>query len=317
MSWSMFVSSNFWALVLASTTPVLFATLAANIVTKAGIFNLGIEGTMLICALAGVLGSAFTDSLIAGMLISIALGIFVSFVLGYFSLIMKGAMNACGVAINLAATGGTVFVLAMVCGSKNNSSSVVSKFFPNIQIPVLKDIPFIGEVLSGQNLVTYIGWLAVIFMSVLLYRTKIGVEIRAVGENKEAAKSVGINVLSRQFFALALCGICCAFGGMYLSMSALHGFTAGMVSGRGYLSLAMDAIARGNPLIGGASSLLYGFANTITVYLQLYSKADLQLISAFPYLCIVLVLVIIQMARSRAEKHRRKSSLVGNGGDFK
>lgn len=220
------------------------------------------------------------------MLISIVLGIFVSFVLGYFSLIMKGAMNACGVAINLAATGGTVFVLAMVCGSKNNSSSVVSKFFPNIQIPVLKDIPFLGDILSGQNLVTYIGWLAVIVMSILLYRTRIGVEIRAVG-------------------------------GMYLSMSALHGFTAGMVSGRGYLSLAMDAIARGNPLIGGASSLLYGFANTITVYLQLNSKADLQLISAFPYLCIVLVLVIIQMARSRAEKHRRKSSLVGNGGDFK
>lgn len=84
MSWSMFVSSNFWALVLASTTPVLFATLAANIVTKAGIFNLGIEGTMLICALAGVLGSAFTDSLVAGMLISIVLGIFFPLCWGIF-----------------------------------------------------------------------------------------------------------------------------------------------------------------------------------------------------------------------------------------
>lgn len=305
MSWSMFLSSNFYSSVLASTTPVLFATLAANIVTKAGIFNLGIEGTMLICALAGVLGSAFTDSLLLGMIISILSGIFVSFVLGYFSLIMKGAMNACGVAINLAATGGTVFVLSMVCGSKNNSSSIVSKFFPNVNIPIIKDIPFIGEILSGQNLITYISWLMVILMVVLLYRTKVGMEIRAVGENRAAAESVGINVLSRQFLALMICGICCALGGMYLSMGAMHGFTAGMVAGRGYLSLAMDAIAGGNPVIGSASSLLYGFANTITIYLQLYSDADLQLISAFPYIFIVIVLIVIQLVRGKAEKRRR------------
>ena len=312
MSYSMFLSSNFWASVLASTTPVLFATLAANIVTKAGIFNLGIEGTMLMCALAGVLGSAFTNSLLLGALISIALGIAVSFILGYFTLIMKGAMNACGVAINLAATGGTVFVLVMVCGSKNNSSSVVSKYFPNVQIPLIKDIPFLGKILSGQNLITYVSWLMIIFMVVLLYRTKIGTEIRAVGENAAAAESVGINVLKRQFLALAICGICCSLGGMYLSMGAMHGFTAGMVAGRGFLSLAMDAIACGNPLIGSASSLLYGFAKTITVYLQLYSKADLQLISAFPYLFIIFILVVIQLARSRAEKHRRAMFVKAN-----
>ena len=150
------ISPNFWSSVLASTTPVLLATLAANIMTKAGMFNLGIEGTMLMCALAGVLASAFTGSLFVGALLGVLLGILVSFVLGYFILKMNAPMNACGVAINLAATGGTVFILAMVCGSKNNSTSIVSASFPNINIPILKDIPVLGQILSGQNFVTYL-----------------------------------------------------------------------------------------------------------------------------------------------------------------
>ena len=281
------ISPNFWSSVLASTTPVLLATLAANIMTKAGMFNLGIEGTMLMCALAGVLASAFTGSLFLGALLGVLLGILVSFGLGYFILKMNAPMNACGVAINLAATGGTVFILAMVCGSKNNSTSIVSASFPNINIPILKDIPVLGQILSGQNFVTYLSWI--------------------VGENEEAARSAGINVLLTKFIALALCGVFCAFGGMYLSMGAMHSFTAGMVSGRGFMSLAMDAIAQGNPLIGCASSFLYGFSDTITVYLQLYSKLDLKLISAFPYVFILVVLMIIQACRKMIESRKQRN----------
>lgn len=299
-------SPNFWASVLASTTPVLLATLAANIMTKSGLFNLGIEGTMLICALGGVLGSAFTDSLLVGMLTGVALGIAISYVLGYFILKMNAPMNACGVAINLAATGGTVFILAMVCGSKNNSSVLVSKFFPNVALPLIDRIPVVGDILSGQNLVTYLSWIFVALSYFILYHTKLGRNIRAVGENEEAARSAGINVMAMKFAALTMCGVFCAFGGMYLSMGALHFFTAGMVSGRGFMSLAMDAIAQGNPLIGCASSFLYGFSDTITVYLQLYSQLDLKLISAFPYIFILVVLIIIQFCRAQIQKRKQR-----------
>ena len=270
-------------------------------------FNLGIEGTMLMCALAGVLASAFTGSLFLGALLGVLLGILVSFVLGYFILKMNAPMNACGVAINLAATGGTVFILAMVCGSKNNFTSIVSASFPNINIPILKDIPVLGQILSGQNFVTYLSWIFVALTALMLYGTRLGVNIRAVGENEEAARSAGINVLLTKFIALALCGVFCAFGGMYLSMGAMHSFTAGMVSGRGFMSLAMDAIAQGNPLIGCASSFLYGFSDTITVYLQLYSKLDLKLISAFPYVFILVVLMIIQACRKMIENRKQRN----------
>ena len=301
-------SPSFWFSVLASTTPVMLATLAANIVSQAGIFNLAIEGTMLICALAGVLASVYTDSLVMGALIGVIFGVIVSFMLGYFTLVMRGPMNACGVAINLMATGGTVFVLVLTAGSKITSSSLVSKTFPNIQMPGLSSIPFIGEILSGHNFITYLGWIFMIATWFILYKTKLGLNIRAVGENEEAAQSAGINVLKTRFISLTFCGVFCAFGGMYLSMGSLKSFTAGMVAGRGYLSLAMQAISQGNPILGFLSSLLYGFSDTITVYLQLYSDLDLKLIDAFPYVFIIVVLTILQITKSKAEERRAKAA---------
>ncbi|MDP4109094.1 MAG: ABC transporter permease [Bacillota bacterium] len=301
------VSPNFWFSILASTTPVLLATLAANIVSKAGIFNLAIEGTMLICALTGVLVSAFTKSLVLGALAGVFIGIAISYILGYFALIMKGAMNACGVAINLAATGGTVFVLATVTGSKASSSSLVSSTFPNIAVPFIKNIPFAGSILSGHNIITYLAWFFTFLTWFLLYKTKLGQEIRAVGENEETSRSAGINVNLMKFISLAFCGVYSAFGGMYLSMGSLKSFTAGMVAGRGYLSLAMNSISQGNPILGFASSLIYGFAETMTVYLELYSKLNLKLISAFPYIFIIVVLLLVQTIKNNIKKNRKKS----------
>ncbi len=301
-----FLSPTFWKTVLASTTPVMLATLAANMMTKSGIFNLAIEGTMLICALTGVVVSAFTQNLWVGCIVAVAMGIAVSFIFGYFALIMKGAMNACGVALNLVASGGTVFVLVMLTGSKANSSALRSLTFPVVDIPILKDIPVLGTIFSGQNMVTYIGWVIVILTSWMLYKTKLGINIRAVGENPAAAKAAGLNVIFYQFVALAICGVACSFGGMYLSMGALKSFTTGMVAGRGYMSLAMDAMSQGNPIVGCLSSLLYGFSDTITVYLQLYSKIDLKLIDAFPYLFIIVVLIIIQTIRKTIAHRKEK-----------
>ena len=164
-----FMSPTFWKTVLASTTPVMMATLAANIMTKSGIFNLAIEGTMLICALTGVIASAYSQNLWVGCMVAVLMGVFISFVFGYFALIMKGAMNACGVAVNLIGTGGTVFVLVMLTGSKANSSALTSLTFPVINIPGLQNIPVIGTILSGQNMVTYIGWVIVALTSWVLY----------------------------------------------------------------------------------------------------------------------------------------------------
>ena len=138
----------------------------------------------------------------------------------------------------------------------------------------------------------------------LLYRTKLGRSIRAVGENETAALSAGISANQMKFLALMLCGVFCSLGGMYLSMGSLRSFTAGMTAGRGYLSLAMDAMSMGNPVGGFASSLLYGFFDTATVYMQMYSKLDLKLISAMPYLFIIVVLFIVQRIKKISNNRR-------------
>ncbi|MEN6621805.1 MAG: ABC transporter permease [Smithella sp.] len=276
-------------------------------------FNLGVEGTMLSSALAGVLVSAYTQSLWLGCLAGLATGVILSFILGYFTLYLKASENAVGVAINLMATGGTVFILSQVTGSKITSSALASLTFPKIDIPIIQDIPVVGTILSGHNLVTYLGWIFAILLYLMLYKTKLGLNIRAVGENKMAADSAGINVNRTKFVALFLCGIFCGFGGMYLSMGALKSFTANMVAGRGFLSLAMNALSQGNPLLGWAGSLLYGFSNTITIYLELYSDIDLKLIDAFPYLFIIIVLVIVQFIKGWINNSKEKKLILKEG----
>jgi len=297
-------STAFWFQVLASTTPVLLATISANMMTQSGIFNLGIEGTMLICALTGVLGSAFSQSLLVGMICGVVSGAAISFLLGYFALILKGPMNACGVAVNLLATGGTVFILTTLTGSKVTSSALSSLTFPNIRIPLLHNIPVLGQIFSGHNFITYLSWVFVLLTWFFLYKTRPGRNLRAVGQNEEAARSAGINIYRVKFFAMGLCGLFCAFGGMYLSMGSLKSFTAGMTAGRGYLALALGAMSMGNPLLGFASSLLYGFSNSTTVYLQMYSNLDIKMISVMPYIFIILVLFIVQMIKRRSEKRK-------------
>jgi simple sugar transport system permease protein len=238
------------------------------------------------------------------MCCGIIAGVFISFVLGYFALILKGPMNACGVAVNLLATGGTVFVLTTLTGSKVTSSSLSSLTFPIVRLPLLEGIPVVGEVVSGHNLITYLSWVFVVLTWIFLYRTKAGRSLRAVGENEEAARSAGISVNGMKFFAMGLCGLYCAFGGMYLSMGSLKSFTAGMTAGRGYLALALDSMSMGNPALGFASSLLYGFSVSTTVYLQMYSDLDIKLISALPYVFIIVVLFIVQMVKRNLDKRR-------------
>ncbi len=307
-------SPAFWFSVLAGTTPVLLATLAANLMFQSGIFNLAIEGTMLISALAGVVISAYTQNLLLSALATVFIGIAISFLLGYFTLVMKGPMNACGVAINLIASGGTVFVLVLLTGSKISSLGLRSLTFPNVSIPLIQDVPYVGQLLSGHNLITYIGWLCVALSWVFLYRTKIGRNLRAVGKNPEAAQSVGISVNKMKFTALALCGAFSALGGMYMSMGSLSSFTANMVNGRGYLSLAMNAMSQGNPVIGFLSSHLYGFADTTTVYLQMYTNLDLKLIAAMPYILILVVLCVVQSVKKRAKAVATKKQLTKSMG---
>lgn len=296
--------SEFWFAVIRSTTPVLFATLASNLASKSGIINIAIEGTMLIAALVGVVASAFTNSLLLGLFFGLLSGVLVTLALSYFSLKLKSNILITGIAINLAASGGTVFALYTITGDKAVSAVLKSAVFPTVNIPILKDIPYIGTILSGHNLLTYVALISVVVIYLLLYKTPLGTRIRAVGESEAAAESVGININKTKTIALVLSGMLAALGGMFLSMGYLSMFTAGMTSGRGFVALATDAMSGSNPIGSLLSSLIYGFSDSLANYLQ-NTSIPLQFIQAFPYMFIVIVFTVFSYIKRLKSKTER------------
>lgn len=285
-------------------TPILWAALGASICEKSGVVNLGLEGIMLIAALFGVIGSAFGGGLFWGIAAGVLSAIVVSVIFAYFHLVLKANAVLCGTAINTIAAGLTVFVLQLLTGEKGSSSSLNSFQFPTLNIPIVENIPVLGRILSGHNILTYMGLLMVLFIHLFFYRTPIGLRIRAVGETPKAAESVGINVVRIRLLAILLCGIMAGFGGMYLSMGYLPMFTRDMVAGRGFIALAANAMGQSTPVGVMVSSLLFSFFDGLSNILQML-RIPAEFIQMLPYAATILFLTLYSikkyMVKSKGE----------------
>ena len=291
-------SQSFGYSIIRVTTPILFATMGALISNKAGVVNISLEGTMLSSALAGVLVSAFTDNLLAGLLAGLLVGILLSLLLAYFHLNLKTNIFLTGIAINLLSSGATVFLLYIFARDKGISANLASKVFPNVVIPFLTDIPVLGPILSGHNILTYVGIFSVAFMYFFLYRTPMGLKIRAVGEYSKAAESVGINVTKVQYSALALSGVFAALGGMFMSMGYVSWFSRDMMSGRGFIGLAAESMGKGTPLGSMIAAIVFGFADALSNSLQTMGL-PVEIILVIPYLTTIIGLVIYSISKHK------------------
>lgn len=302
---SLIVSTDFVYMWIRVATPIIFASLGAVICTKAGVVNLGLEGIMLISALAGVLGSAFGGNLVWGVVAGLLAAVAVSAVFAYFHLVLKANNVLCGTAVNTMATGLTVFVLQLATGEKGNSSSLKSFSFPNVDIPVIKDIPVIGTILSGHNALTYFALIMVAAIWFFLYKTPTGLRMRAVGENPDAASSVGQNVVKIQFLAIVLCGIMTGLGGMYLSMGYLNMFVRDMTAGRGFISLAACSMGQATPAGALLSSMIFAFFDGLSNILQVL-KIPSEFIQMLPYLATIAGLTVYSIQKSAAASRKMK-----------
>lgn len=282
---------SFWFSVLRVTTPILFPSIAVLITDKAGIVNISMEGTMLFSALMGVVVSAWTQSAWLGLLGAMLAGMLLSLVLAGFTLEMKSDVILGGVAINLFADGGSVFLLYLLTKDKGTSVSLASKVLPSIDIPLLRDIPVLGQILSGHNVLTYLGILMVFAVYYLINKTPLGLQIQAVGENYKAAQSVGVSVKRIQYISLLLSGLIASFGGAYMSMAYLPNFSRNMTSGRGWIALAAEAMGRGNVAATSLTALLFGFADALANGLQMFNLPA-ELIGVIPYAATVIVLIL-------------------------
>ena len=296
-------STEFLYMWIRVATPILLAALGAAVCNKAGVVNLGLEGIMLISALFGVLGGAMGGNLFWGFLTGVGSALVVSAIFAYFHLILKANATMCGTAINTAATGLTVFVLQLATGEKGNSSSLRSFSFPEVEIPLIKDIPVVGDILSGHNALTYTAILMVVLVYILLYKTPLGLRMRAVGENPNAASSVGQDVVKIRFIAIIICGVLTGLGGMYLSMGYLDMFVRDMVAGRGFIALAACSMGQSTPVGALISSLVFAFFDGLSNILQVLQIPS-QFVQMLPYLATIAGLTVFSIQQSMRAKRK-------------
>ncbi|RJG25923.1 ABC transporter permease [Paenibacillus thiaminolyticus] len=296
-------STEFAFSVFRVMTPILFAALGALISNKAGIVNIGLEGTMLVAALTGVIVSAYTGSAWVGLLIAVIAGVGVAALLGFFTLKFKTHIILGGIAVNMFASGGTVFILYLVSGDKGASTSLKSAVLPSLHIPLLQDIPVLGPILSGHNVLTYVSLVCVAGLYYLLAKTPLGLQIRSVGENPHAAQSVGVRVNRVQFVSLLISGFFAALGGAYMSMGYLSLFTRDMTAGRGWIGLAAEAVGRSTTLGTFLSSMLFGAADALANALQVL-KIPAELVGTTPYVTTVICLVVYAITEAKVKKRK-------------
>jgi simple sugar transport system permease protein len=299
------LSPAFGFAILRVMTPLLFPALGVAISNLSGATNIALEGIMLLSAFFGVIVSAFTGSLLLALLAGVATGVLLGLFLGYFHLKLKADLILAAIALNMLASGMSIFLLFIFTGDKGSTSSLRSLVFPEIHIPLLKSIPVIGEILSGHNILTYCAGLAVILYYIIIFRTPLGLRIRAVGQNPHAAESVGINVNRIKLWALALSGFFGALGGLYLSMGYVSWFSRDMTAGRGFIAIAAATLGGNMPLGTFLSSLLFGLVNAFAIYIASLNVPS-ELIQMIPYVVTVIALMIFSLRLQMAGKRGKK-----------
>jgi general nucleoside transport system permease protein len=289
---------------LRLATPIILAGLCALITDRAGILNIAGEGMILFGAWFAVAGSFFLHSNIAGLIAAMLSGLVVGGLFALFSLKFRANIIVMGIAINIFATSTTIFLTRAVYHVAGSFSDPSLQGFGPISIPILKDIPVLGPILSGYTFPVYLTWILVILTSFFLYRTPWGLHLRAVGENPQAAETLGINVGRIRFLAVMASGVFASLAGGYLALGHLNGFVDSMAAGRGFIGMAVNTFAAGVPLGVFLSSLLFGLTDTIGFRLQAERIIPIYFISMLPYLVTLAALTYFTIRRQQAARNK-------------
>ena len=291
--------ANFGFSVFRLSTPLIFAALAAVINKKAGMLNMALEGMMLSAALGGVVFAGATNNVWIGLLGAVVIGVIVGWVIAFANISGQTDLYLTCIAVNLAATGGTVFAMFLLTGEKATTSAAIKAYtLPSITIPLIDKIPLIGPMISGHNVLTYFSFISIFLVWFFLYRTRLGLRMRAVGENPQAASSVGINVKKIGYISFLITGVLCGFGGAFMSMGWVSFFMKNMINGRGYIGLSAMNIAEGNPIGSGIAAVFFGFSDALATTLKSQGGTfPTEFLDMIPYAATIIALVVISSIR--------------------
>jgi simple sugar transport system permease protein len=290
-----------WSAIIASgltfTTPLIFAALGGIISERSGVVNIGLEGMMLMGCYFGIFGADVTGSWPLGILIGAASGALLGLVHAYFAVHLRANQVVAGVAINLLAVGLTGYFFIAHYGDNGTPGTLPQ--VPNLNIPGLEHVIFFGDAIGHQNLLTWVGLLLVPVVWWVLFRTRAGLRLRAVGEQPLAASTVGLKVIATRYVAVTLSGVFAALGGVYLSDGFDGSFNFDMTDGRGFIALAAVIFGKWNPFGALGAAILFGFSTALAYRLQTFSQTLGTLFQALPYV-LTLVAVAGLIGRSRA-----------------
>lgn len=287
--------SALFASVFRALVPILLAALGGLICERAGVFNIALEGLMLIGCFAAVAGSYFTHSSLWGVLAAVVSGAAVSLVLAFGAISRRGDPIVLGVALNLLAVGLTSFLLFAVFHVRGVFQSPDIAGIPDWPIPGLRSIPGIGPVLFSLTGLGYLALLLVPIIQQVLFTTPLGLRLRGVGERPLAAASLGVSPVKYQYGAVLASGVLCGLAGAQLALGNVVQFSENMTSGRGWIAVVAVMLARAHPVGALGACLLFGLTEAIGFRLQ-GNGLPAQITDAAPY---VVTLIALVLARRR------------------
>ena len=274
---------------ISGATPILLAALGGAFTFYAGVFNIAMEGMMLMAAFCAVFGSYTFGSWVAGVLLAVAGSLALALIFILFAVFLDTDEFVTGIALNLFTLGATTYLLRQSFGVKGVFAGPGIERIPSVTLPLIEQVPIIGPILSGQNLMVYVAVLATAVSAFLVFRTRFGLRLRAAGYNPASLDSSGVPARRLRIHSLLLCGVLCGLAGAFLSLGYVTLFSENMTAGRGWISLAAIILVGGNPWGVAIISLLFGFADVVGLLLQ-STQVPAQFTAMTPYLATLVAL---------------------------
>ena len=304
----MIVSWTYISAIISSTfracSPILLCSLAAALCSKTGVFNVAMEGCMLLSAFFSIVVNYFTHgNVMISILAGIVTSMVISGILAFFIIKLKASPVIVGMAINTMANGLTIYLMYVFFGRKGLFQDPSLVGLTKVTPFFAKSLPDLASCFYGLTYVDYLSWILAIAVYVFLYKTVIGYRLRAIGINKEAARSLGTPVERYQFITMTCSGILCGLAGILLSMGSVTLFIQNISSGKGYIAMTANNLGAAHPLGVAAASLFFGICQSVGSFLQQTSLKG-QITGAIPYVMTILA-SIVSSIYVKAKKERK------------
>lgn len=283
-------------------TPLVLGALCGIMCERAGVVNVAIEGQMLVAAFTAAVVGSVTKSILFAIIGAVIAGVLMAAMLALFAIKYLVDHVVLGVVINLFATGLTGFLFSQLVRPRSaelNSGPTMQA----LPIPGLEKIPFFGKVLFSQTVLVYVAFACVVLVSVVLFRTKWGLRIRAVGEHPKAADTVGINVHAIQWSSVLFGGVFAGLGGAFFTVGSIGAFSKDITVGYGFIALAAVIMGRWNPILAAVIAIFFGFVTQLSTGLQtLNTPMPSDLLKMLPYIATIIAVAGL-VGRVRAPAH--------------